>query len=274
MSRTRVTRVGFIGLGSQGGPMARRIVAAGHPTTLWARRPEALEAFTDTGASFAASPAELAAASDLICVCVVDDDDVVEVVEAMLPSIRPGSIIAVHSTISPATCERLAGRLAEKDASLVDAPVSGGGPAAEAGTLVVMAGGSEEDVTRCRPVFETYGDPVLHVGPLGTALLAKLVNNALMMAHMALADDALALASALGVDRSALTTIISSGSGNSFSFGVLAGLGSIQAFADVAGDLLRKDVGILSEVLTDRGLDPGDLVAVADHGLGRGGRGV
>jgi 3-hydroxyisobutyrate dehydrogenase len=135
-----------------------------------------------------------------------------------------------------------------------------------------MVGGAEDDVSRCRPVFETYGDPVLHVGPLGTALLAKLVNNALMMAHMTLADDALTLASALGIDRSALSTIISSGSGNSFSFGVLAGLGSIEAFADVAGDLLRKDVGILLAVLTDRAVDSGDLVVVADHGLVRGGR--
>jgi 3-hydroxyisobutyrate dehydrogenase-like beta-hydroxyacid dehydrogenase len=252
--------------------MARRIAAAGHPTTLWARRPEALEAFTDTGASFAASPGDLAAASDLICVCVVDDDDVVEVVEAMLGSISAGSVIAVHSTISPAVCERVAGRLAERGASLVDAPVSGGGPAAEAGNLVVMVGGAEEDVTRCRPVFETYGDPVLHVGPLGTALLAKLVNNALMMAHLTLADDALSLAAALGLDRSAFTTIVSSGSGNSFSFGVLAGIGSLRAFGDVAGDLLRKDVDILATVLADRSVDPGDLVAVADHGLARGNR--
>lgn len=267
-----MTRVGFVGLGSLGGPMARQIARAGHPTVLWARRPEALEPFAGSGATFAATPAELAAASDLICVCVVDDDDVVQVVEAMLPSVTAGSTVAVHSTVHPATCRALAARLVERGASLVDAPVSGGGPAAEAGKLVVMVGGAEDEVDRCRPVFETYGDPVVHTGPLGSALLAKLVNNALMMAQVTLADDALSIAAELGVDRSALTTIVAGGSGNSFAFGVLAGLGSMAAFADVAGDLLRKDLDILSDVLATRQLERRDLVAVADNGLVRGGR--
>ncbi len=266
-----MTRVGFVGVGLQGGPMARQIASGGHPTTLWARRPEALEAFSDSGASFAATPAELAEASDLICLCVVNDDDVVEVVDAMLPSITAGSTVAVHSTIHPTTCDLLAARLAERGASLVDAPVSGGPAAAEAGTLVVMVGGTDDEFQRIRPVFATYGDPVLHVGPLGTALLAKLVNNALMMAQVTLADDALALAAALGVDRSALTTIVSRGSGNSFSFGVRAGFDSMDSFAEFAAPLLRKDVDILSDVLARRRLAAGDLVEVADHGLGRAG---
>ena len=267
-----MTRVGFVGVGSQGGPMARQIARGGHPTTLWARRPVALEAFVDTGAWFAATPAELAAASDLICVCVVNDDDVIEVVEAMLGSVTPGSTVAVHSTIHPSTCELLAARLARRGATLIDAPVSGGAPAAASGRLVVMVGGTDEEFERFRPVFDTYGDPVLHVGPHGSALLAKLVNNALMMAQVTLADDALSIGAALGVDRSALTTIISNGSGNSFSFGLRAGFESMDGFADVAADLLRKDLSILADVLSRRDLDSGDLVVVADHGLERGGR--
>jgi 3-hydroxyisobutyrate dehydrogenase-like beta-hydroxyacid dehydrogenase len=265
-------RVGFVGVGSQGGPMARQIARAGHPTTIWARRPDALDPFQGSGASFAATPAELAAASELICVCVVNDDDVNEVVEAMLPSVTPGSTVAVHSTVHPATCDTLAAKLGERGASLIDAPVSGGGPAAEAGNLVVMVGGADDEFERFRPVFATYGDPVLHVGPRGSALIAKLINNALMMAQVTLADDALTVADALGIDRSALTTIVSSGSGSSFSFGILAALGSIGAFADVGADLLRKDVDILTDVLTTRLVAAGDLVAVADHGLERGGR--
>ena len=113
---------------------------------------------------------------------------------------------------------------------------------------------------------------MLHVGPRGSALLAKLVNNALMMAQVTLADDALAIAAELGVDRSALITIISNGSGNSFSFGVRAGFDSMDSFATVAAPLLRKDVDILADVLSRRRLDPGDLVEVADHGLTRAGR--
>jgi 3-hydroxyisobutyrate dehydrogenase-like beta-hydroxyacid dehydrogenase len=267
-----MTRVGFVGVGSQGGPMARQIARAGFPTTLWARRPEALEPFADTGASSAATPADLAAASDLVCLCVVDDDDVTQVVEAMLPAIAAGTTVAVHSTVHPATCQALAARLAERGASLVDAPVSGGGGAAEAGNLVVMVGGTDDEFERCRPVFAAYGDPVVHTGPLGSALLAKLVNNALMMAQVTLADDALSLAAALGIDRAALATIVTHGSGNSFSFGVVAGVGSLEAFAEFAADLLRKDVDILSDVLAARHLASGDLVPVADRGLVRGQR--
>jgi len=252
--------------------MARQIARAGFPTTLWARRHEALEPFADTGASFAATPADLAAASELICICVVNDDDVRQVVEALLPSVAAGTTVAVHSTIHPATCEALASRLADRGASLVDAPVSGGGGAAAAGNLVVMVGGTDDELERVRPVFATYGDPVVHTGPLGSALLAKLVNNALMMAQVTLADDALTTGAALGIDRAALTTVVTRGSGNSFSFGVLSGVGSLEAFAELAADLLRKDVDILSDVLAARHLASGDLVPVADHGLVRGQR--
>src|SRR5262249_34507570 len=129
-------RVGFIGLGSQGGPMARRIIDAGYETTLWARRPATLEPFAGTPAKVAASGAELAAASDLVCVCVFTDDDVEEVItgeDGILSGIAEGGVIAVHSTIHPDTCHRLAARAAEQGVSLIDVPVSGGGAAAEAG---------------------------------------------------------------------------------------------------------------------------------------------
>ncbi len=104
-------RIGFIGLGSQGGPMARRIIEAGYRTTLWARRPETLAAFADTGATVAESPAALAAASDLVCVCVVGDADVVEVadgVAGVLAGLASGGVLAIHSTVHPDTCRELA----------------------------------------------------------------------------------------------------------------------------------------------------------------------
>ncbi len=104
-------RVGFIGLGSQGGPMARRIVEGGYDLTLWARRPATLEPFADTAAKTAQSPAELAAASDLVCLCVVGDDDVREVLagdNGVLAGLAPGGIVAIHSTVHPDTCRELA----------------------------------------------------------------------------------------------------------------------------------------------------------------------
>src|ERR1700756_2314291 len=132
----RLVRVGFIGLGSQGGPMARRIVDGGYETTLWARRPATLEPFADTPAKIAESLAELAAASDLVCLCVVGDDDIDEITrgeQGLLASMKPGSVIAVHSTVHPNTCHDLAKNADTRGISVIDAPVSGGGPAASEG---------------------------------------------------------------------------------------------------------------------------------------------
>src|SRR3954452_305371 len=125
-------RVGFIGLGSQGGPMARRVVGGGYDVTLWARRPATLAAFADTPAKTAQSPAELAAASDLVCLCVVGDDDVREVMagdHGVLAGLAPGGIVAIHSTVHPDTCRELAESAAKHGVLIIDAPVSGGGPA-------------------------------------------------------------------------------------------------------------------------------------------------
>ena len=118
-------QIGFIGLGSQGGPMARRIIEAGYPMILWARRPETLEPFADTAAKVAETPAELGAASDLVCVCVVGDADIDEIAggeRGLLAGLKPGSVIAVHSTVHPETCKRLAKKAAAQGVSVVDAP--------------------------------------------------------------------------------------------------------------------------------------------------------
>src|SRR4051794_28493130 len=104
-------RVGFIGLGSQGAPMARRVVGGGYELTLWARRPTSVEPYADTAAKVAATPAELAATSDLVCLCVVGDDDVKQVLEGdtgVLAGLAAGGIIAIHSTIHPDTCREIA----------------------------------------------------------------------------------------------------------------------------------------------------------------------
>ncbi|WP_197518008.1 NAD(P)-dependent oxidoreductase, partial [Mycobacterium sp. E796] len=125
-------RVGFIGLGSQGGPMARRIIESGYPTTLWARKPASLEPFADTPAKIAPTPADLAAASDLVCLCVVGDADIEELTggeDGLLEAMTPGSVVAVHSTVHPDTCRELAKRAEPHGVSVVDAPVSGGGGA-------------------------------------------------------------------------------------------------------------------------------------------------
>ncbi len=262
--------VGFIGLGSQGAPMARRIVEGGHPTTLWARRPATLEPFADTAAAFAESPAELAAASDLVCLCVVGDTDIHEITDGehgLLAAMKPGSVIAVHSTVHPNTCRELAEKAGALGVSVIDAPVSGGGPAAAEGRLLVMVGGDADVVERCRPVFETYADPVIHLGKLGSGQTTKLLNNLIFTANLGTAATALSLARALGVDPDSLTEVVSRSSGNSFALNALGGIGGLERLADVAGGLLRKDVRLLVDLAEGAAAHAGAVLDAADATL-------
>jgi 3-hydroxyisobutyrate dehydrogenase len=263
-------RVGFIGLGSQGGPMAQRIVAGGYQTTLWARREASLEPYADTAAKTAGSPAELAAASDLVCLCVVGESDIEEIAtgeHGLLAGLKPDSVIAVHSTVHPDTCKALAKRASAKGVSVIDAPVSGGGPAAAEGRLMVMVGGAADAVERCRPVFETYGDPIVHLGELGTGQTTKLLNNLLFTANLGTAATALSLARSLGVAPDRLTEVISRGSGNSFALNVIGDEGTLDRLAGLAGTLLRKDVRLIVDLAEQADTHPGAVLEAADAAL-------
>ncbi|NKY57550.1 NAD(P)-dependent oxidoreductase [Nocardia flavorosea] len=271
-------RVGFIGLGSQGGPMARRIVEGGYPTTLWARRAVSVEPYAETAAKVAESPAALAADSDLVCLCVVGDADVREVLEradgifagfaASAAGRTERPVIAIHSTVHPDTCRDLAEKAAEQGIALIDAPVSGGAPAVEAGRLLVMAGGDAETLQRCLPVFGTYANPVVHLGDVGAGQTTKLLNNLLFTAHMATAVSTLELGEQLGVSPQRLGEVIGNGSGNSFALGrILAGGGSLDQIATHAGDLLRKDVRLIGDLAAAAGITPGAVLDTADATL-------
>ena len=164
----------------------------------------------------------------------------------------PGSRIAIHATVHPDTVIELAAQAAAHQISLLDAPVSGGGPAAASRTLTVMIGGAEEVVAAARPIFETFGGLIVRVGDVGAGQMAKLVNNALMAAHVAMAHHGLTAAAALGLDRAALSEIIKASSGRSYGFEVYSRLPAPSAFGHGA-KLLAKDVRLLGEVL---GADP------------------
>jgi 3-hydroxyisobutyrate dehydrogenase len=256
-------QVGFIGLGSQGAPMAGKIIEKGFATTLWARRAASLEPFADTAAKVAGTPAELAANSDLVCLCVVGDADIEEIADGengVLAGLRPGGVIAIHSTVHPKTCHALAKKAAVQGVSVIDAPVSGGAPAAAEGRLLVMVGGDADVVERCRPVFESYADPVVHLGDLGSGQTTKLLNNLLFTANLGTAAAALTLGKALGVLPDRLTDVISRGSGNSFALNVLGGdTDGLQRLAGLAGTLLQKDVRLLAD-LADAAAAPGGAV--------------
>jgi 3-hydroxyisobutyrate dehydrogenase len=271
MSEGTVRRVGFVGLGSQGAPMARRIVEAGFPTTLWARRRETTAAFADTDAVVAGTLAELAASCDLVCVCVLDDAGVEEVVAApggVLESMMPGGVIVIHSTVHPETCLRLADQAAAQGIALLDAPVSGGGPAAEERRLLVMAGGEPEAVERVRPVFATYGDPVVHLGPVGSGQRAKLINNLLLAANIAVAESAYELARGLDVEPERLAQVLAHGSGASFAATLLARTGcSVAPMGHHTGLLLQKDARLVAALAEAADVKAGTVLDAADAAL-------
>ncbi len=264
-------RVGFIGLGSQGGPMARQIIDGGYDTTLWARRTTSLEPFADTAAKVAGSPAELGAASDLVCICVVGDADVEEVLggeTGVLAGMTEGGVVAVHSTVHPDTCRGIAKTAEAQGISVIDAPVSGGAPAVAERRLLVMVGGEPDVVERCRPVFETYADPIVHLGGVGTGQITKLLNNLLFTANLATAKTALALGEALGVSAESLTDVMSRGSANSFALNSIGRFGgSLETLAAVAAELLQKDVRLVAGLAEKAQASPGAVLDAADAAL-------
>lgn len=264
-------RVGFIGLGSQGGPMARRIVEGGFETTLWARRQASLEPYADTAAKTAASPAELAAASDLVCLCVVGDDDVREVLygeNGVLAGMASGGVVAIHSTVHPDTCREVAEKAGAQGVSVIDAPVSGGGPAVEEGKLLVMVGGEEDVVERCRPVFATYADPIVHLGPLGSGQVTKILNNLLFTANLGSALSTLDLGVALGIPRDRLAEVLNGGSATSKALGSISMFGgTADGLAPIAGALLQKDVRHAASIATHASEPEGAVFTAADAAL-------
>ena len=260
--------VGFVGLGMQGAPIAQRIIDAGFPTTLWARRPATLEPFAAGPAHRAGDLAELGAACDLVGVCVFADGDVDEVVAGpggLLGSMRPGSTVAVHSTVHPDTCRALEARGRERGIAVLDAPVSGSAAAARQGRLLVMVGGEAPTVDRARPVFETFGDPVLHVGPTGTGQLVKLINNVVLSANFSVVRDAFALGQGFGVSPEILLEALRHGSGASRCLELLGSVQALDALPERVRPLLGKDTEIAFSVAAERRVPTGALPAVVHH---------
>jgi 3-hydroxyisobutyrate dehydrogenase-like beta-hydroxyacid dehydrogenase len=266
---THARRVGFVGLGNQGEPMARRLLEAGWPLTVWARRSEVTDAYGDGGATVAETPAEVGAVCDLVEVCLLDDATVFEVIvdRGVLAAMAPGSILAIHSTVHPRTCLQLAELAAKRGVRVLDAPVSGGAIGAAAGTLSVIVGGADDVVEYCRPVLATYAGRISHVGGIGAAQIAKLVNNALFTINLAIADEALRLGEELGIAALELGPVLQASSGRSFGLDIRVGHLNTPAGVHRASSLLDKDDGIIAEVLAEHGPPDSLLVRTALEGL-------
>jgi 3-hydroxyisobutyrate dehydrogenase-like beta-hydroxyacid dehydrogenase len=203
-----MSAIGFIGLGQIGSPMAGHLVDWPGGLVVCDVRPEAVAPFAERGARVAATPEEVAGTTEVISVMVRDDEEVRTVTHGILAGARPGTVIAVHSTIRPGTAEALAAGAQPRGVAVVDAPVAGGFMGASAGTLAVMAGGDRDAVERCREPFGRWADLVLHVGPVGAGTRAKLARNLLQFAAYCAAAEAQRLAEAAGIDLKQLGSVV------------------------------------------------------------------
>lgn len=212
-------RIGYAGMGIMGRGMAANLVKAGHDVTVWNRTVARTEPLRALGASVAASPAELAAACDIIMMCVSDTPDVEAVTlgaEGLINGLGDQKLVVDHSTISASTTRKLAAAVAEVGASWVDAPVSGGSEGAERGTLAIMVGGEDDDVERARPFMEAYGTSITHVGPVGAGQMVKQVNQVLVVINGLAVAEALLLAKAGGLDLDATIEAVKGGGAGSW----------------------------------------------------------
>lgn len=200
-------KLGFIGLGIMGCPMAMNLLKTGYPLSVYARRPEAAKPLTDAGAKRYPSAAKLAEASDIVFTIVSDTPDVEEVImgaQGVARGAQSGGIVIDMSTISPAATRKIASELAAHGVHMLDAPVSGGEQGAIDGNLSIMVGGKPEVFARARPLFECMGKNIVHVGEHGAGQIAKACNQVLVAQTIAAVAEALLLARASGADPGAV----------------------------------------------------------------------
>ena len=207
-------KVGFIGLGIMGKPMAKNLMEAGYELVLYNRTLEKAEELAEDGAEVAVNPREVAENSDIIVTMLPDSPDVRNVVvgeDGVLEGIKDGSLLVDMSTISPVVTEELAAKVKERGASMLDAPVSGGDVGAEEGTLSIMVGGSEEDFERAKPLFDAMGQTVTHVGPTGAGQVTKAANQVVVALTIEAVSEALVLGSKGGVAPEKVLDVLSGG---------------------------------------------------------------
>ncbi len=249
-------RIGFIGLGAMGKPMATRLVQAGYEVTTCAHRNQAvLDELVQLGARRASSPAGVAAHADVIITMLPDSPDV----EAVC--FGPGGIVSGKdrnrelvvidmSTVSPLATRRLAARLAEVGIDMLDAPVSGGIWRAASGELTIMVGGEAEQFERQRDILEVLGTHIIHAGPIGQGAVVKITNNVIVGMLLPALSEALTLAAKAGARLDTVREVIASSSGNSYIFEnwLPKTLFREDFEGGFALELMRKDIGLALEV--------------------------
>ena len=219
---TKNERIGFIGLGIMGRPMARNLLSAGYGLTVWNRSQPGIDALVEAGADEAASARAVAERADVVITIVGDSPDVEQVAAGIATGGRPGLVHIDMSTISPAVTRSIAERYAEAGIEMLDAPVSGGEKGATNGTLSIMAGGKREVFERCRPLFEVLGKTIVYCGPSGSGQVVKLCNQVVVGLNNLAMSEALVLAAKAGVAPATMIEAVRAGAGSSWALQNLA----------------------------------------------------
>ncbi len=260
-------KVGFIGLGAMGRPMALHLHRAGHELAVWARRPESIG---DLPARVCATPAELGACCEVVFTVITSSADVEGVAlgkDGLSDGMAPGSVLVDCSTIAPDAARRIAEKLAAKGIHLLDAPVSGGEQGAIDATLAIMAGGDTAVLERVRSLLECLGQRIVHIGPNGAGQVAKACNQMIMVAAIQATAEAMRLASASGVDRALVKAALAGGSAGSRVLEVMGErMVKSNYAAGIEARLHHKDFGLALEAARRVGV-PTPLAAVVGQQL-------
>ena len=206
-----MTRVGFVGLGVMGRPMAANLLRAGHELVVHNRSRQAVEELVALGARAAGSPAEAAVGAEAVITMLPDAPDVEAAHAKLVPAAAPGTLLIDTSTIAPAAARGLAARAREHGLAMLDAPVSGGDVGAREGTLSIMVGGEAADVERARPLLEALGTTITHVGPAGAGQVVKACNQIVVALVFEAVAEALVLGSKAGVDPALILDVLQGG---------------------------------------------------------------
>jgi 3-hydroxyisobutyrate dehydrogenase-like beta-hydroxyacid dehydrogenase len=246
-------KIGFVGLGMQGKYMAINLAAAGYDRMVFDTRPEPLAELAAAGARIARSNAELARHAEIIQVCVLNDAQVEAVVAGpagLLETAAPGTIVVVHSTIEPATIDKLARLVAPKKVEILDVPVSGSERGAKAKTMSYMVGGSAEALEKCRPLFETSGPKIQHVGKLGTGMRAKLAHQIIITVNMMATYEGMKVGVESGLDPKILEKVIHDGLAQSW----IADEWSALKFGPHSREVFYKDLHLGLKLARELGI--------------------
>jgi 3-hydroxyisobutyrate dehydrogenase-like beta-hydroxyacid dehydrogenase len=213
-----MTKVGFIGLGVQGKYLAINLADAGYDLMVYDLRRDLLDELATHNSKIAQSNSDVGAHAEIVCVCVLDDRQVRDVVtgpNGLLQTARRGTLVAIHSTVDPETIAEVAETARARGVEIVDAPVSGSEPGARAKMMLYMVGGTKEAFERCRPIFETSAKNIIHTGPLGTGIRAKLAHQLVTCVNMLSAYEGFQMGAAAGLPAEILTEVLRTGAGQS-----------------------------------------------------------